>query len=284
MTRGPLRLALLAQALMAGILAGESAPTASPSLEYRVGPGDVLDVQVAGRPEDSRVATVQTTGVLYLAPLGEVTVSGLTKQEIGVKLTELWSRRDSRRPAVRVAVKDYQSQFVWVMGEVGRPGRKALRGRTRLVDVLVEAGGFTGRASGEVLVERRDGAFEDGTRSRRLWFADGVRPTAQQLVDLETVLHTRDVITATEVRLVTVTGAVLRPGRYALKQGTLTEALFAAGGVTKFAARRVTVKGLDPDTRAARVVEVDLEEVQQGRNPDLVLLPGDEVVVKARVI
>ena len=54
------------------------------------------------------------------------------------------SRRDYLvNPQVEVKVKEYQSQFVSVVGEVNSPGRKPLRGRTRLIDVLVEAGGFT---------------------------------------------------------------------------------------------------------------------------------------------
>jgi polysaccharide biosynthesis/export protein len=281
MTPGPLVLALLAQGLAA---APSNAARADPSaLEYRVGPGDVLDVRVAGHPEHARLPTVQTTGVIFVTPLGTVKVAGLTTGEIGVKLTELWSARDPGRPTVRVTVKDYQSQFVWVAGEVSRPGRKSLRGRTRLVDALVEAGGFTVRASREVVVERKEGTFDDGTTVRRLRFT-GTTPTPQEILDLETLLHPRDVITAQDSRLVTVSGAVARPGRYALKRGTLTEALTAAGGVTKFAGKRVTVKGVDPETRTARVMEVDLEEVEQGRHPDPVLFFGDEVVVKARVL
>lgn len=281
MTGGPLLLALLAQALPAAPAAVERFDP--PALDYCVGPGDVLEVRVEGHPEHARLPTVQTTGVIFLTPLGDVAVAGLTTAEIGVKLTKLWARRDPGRPTVGVTVKDYRSQFVWVTGEVSRPGRKPLRGRTRLVDALVDAGGFTARASREVVVERKEGTFDDGTTSRHFWFS-GTTPTPEEILALETLLHPRDVIVAQESRLVTVSGAVARPGRYALKRGTLTEALSAAGGVTKFAGKRVTVKGLDPETRTARVMEVDLEEVEQGRHPDPVLFFGDEVVVKARIL
>jgi polysaccharide export outer membrane protein len=64
-----------------------------------------------------------------------------------------------------VRVKEYQSQFVSVVGEVNSPGRKPLRGQTRLIDVLIEAGGFTPRASGDIVITRLQGSFEGGARS-----------------------------------------------------------------------------------------------------------------------
>jgi len=283
MTGGLLHAPLLAALAQAALPLAPPAALPGREAAYRVGPGDVLDVQVAGRPEAARLATVQTTGAIHLTPLGEVAVSGLTPAEIGIKLTSLWSRTDPRRPEVGVWVKEYQSQFVWVAGEVNRPGRKPLRGRTRLIDVLVAGGGFSPRASGEVVVERRDGTFEDGTTTRRFRFG-GNDPSPAELAALETLLRTRDVVTASATRYVTVSGAVTRPGRYALKVGTLTEALDAAGGVTKFAGRRVLVNRHDADTRSAQVLDVDLREVEDGRLPDPVLRSEDEVVVKASLL
>ena len=58
-------LLLLAQAPAAG---GETLP-------YRVGPGDVLEVVVDGRPDLSRLPTVQTTGSVWLPRAGEVEVT-----------------------------------------------------------------------------------------------------------------------------------------------------------------------------------------------------------------
>ena len=116
-----------------------AAPTVA--AEYRVGAGDVLEVIVLGNDDLSRTPTVQTGGTVTLPLLGEVAVLGLTVPEIKTKLTELLGRDYLVRPQVEVTVKDYQSQFVTVLGEVASPGRKPLRGRTRLVDVLVDAGG-----------------------------------------------------------------------------------------------------------------------------------------------
>src|SRR5262249_42850412 len=74
--------------------AATPAPPPSPSTapEYRVGPGDVLEVNVLDNAEVSRTPTVQTSGMIVLPLLGEVEVAGLTVPEIQRKLTTLLAR------------------------------------------------------------------------------------------------------------------------------------------------------------------------------------------------
>src|SRR6185295_15822557 len=174
------------------------APAASPSPpasdDYRVGPGDVLDVQVFGNDDLSRAATVQTDGSINLPLLGEVPVSGLTVAEAQHKVTALLARDYLVKPQVEVRVRDYQSQAVTVLGEVNTPGRKVLKGRTRLIDVLVESGGFTPRASGEVIVNRRDGTFEGGDTTLALRLGGALNPLER--VNLEVPLRNGDIVTA----------------------------------------------------------------------------------------
>ncbi len=153
-------LLLLAQAPAAG----------AETLPYRVGPGDVLEVVVDGRPDLSRLPTVQTTGSVWLPRAGEVEVRGLSTGEIAARLTPLLAGEDLAAPRVAVRVREYQSQFVWVRGSVQRPGRKPLRSGTRLLDALLDAGGFQEGASGEVAVERAAGTFADGSRAAHFRF------------------------------------------------------------------------------------------------------------------
>jgi polysaccharide biosynthesis/export protein len=270
---GPLLLAVLAQV-----------PASPPAAAYRVAPGDVLEVTVAGRPELARLPTVQTTGVIWIPRLSEVSVEGLTPIEIGVKLTELLARHEPARPAVTVRVAEYQGQFVWVMGEINKPGRKALKDRRRLVDALLEGGGFTALASGEVLVERKEGTFEDGSTALRLRFPRS-GPTPSGLAELEMVLKRGDVITASASRYVTVTGEVVHAGRYALEgEMTVTAVLSSAGGLTRFGDRRVKVSRRDRASGHVQILEADLEAIEKGRAPDLVLLPDDRIEVKAKLL
>src|SRR5262249_17421374 len=147
-----------------------------------------------------------------------------------------------------------------------RPGRKPLRSGTRLVDALVDAGGFSRKASGDVTVERMEGSFEDGTKGRYFHFRPA-SPTPEEQHELELPLRSRDVITASLQRFVTVAGEVARPGRYALDHGlTVSRVITSAGGLTRNGDKgKVTVQRQNPSTGASQTLEVDLKAVEAGR-------------------
>ena len=276
-------LGALALAWSAGARGQEPSPSPPASPEYRVGPGDVLEVTVFGNDDLSRTATIQTSGVIALPLLGEVEVAGLTLPEVQRKLATLLARDYLVNPQVEVKVKDYQSQFVSVVGEVNSPGRKALRGRTRLIDVLVEAGGFTPRASGEIQIARREGSFEGGAKILRMRLS-GSSPSPQDQVNLEVLLKNGDLITASAKYYVTVEGEIVRPGRYPIEgELTVTGAISTAGGLTRFGSNNLKVRRVDTTTGQTKILEVDLKAVRNGKQPDLVLLANDVISVPRRV-
>jgi polysaccharide export outer membrane protein len=248
---------------------------------YRVGPGDVLEVVVEGRPDLSRLPTVQTTGAIFLPRAGEVEVGGLTTEEIGARIAPRLAGEDLTTPQVSIRVREFQSQFVWVHGEVARPGRKPLRSGTRLVDALLDAGGFTSRASGEVTVERQNGTFADGRRFLAVIFSGG-SPSPDELHSLGLRLTNGDLVVATTQHWVIVSGEVSQPGRYPLEGDlTLGRLVEEAGGLTPFGSSQVTLRRSNAGTGATDV-EVDLRAVRSGAAADPALSPGDHVVVRAK--
>jgi polysaccharide export outer membrane protein len=265
--------------------AATPAPSPSPqpgASEYQVGPGDVLEVAVFGNEDLSRLPTVQPNGTVALPLLGELPVAGLTVAEIRTKLTALLAKDFLVNPQVEVKIKEYQSQFVSVVGEVNNPGRKPLKGRTRLIDVLVESGGFRPTASGEVIINRTDGSFDGGAKTLRLKL--GSAPTPQDQVNLEIPLRNGDLITASPKYFVTVEGEVSRPGRYPIENDlTVMGAVSTAGGLTRFGSTDVKVRRLDPQSGQARIIAVDLKSVRKGKQEDPLLLPNDVISVSRRV-
>jgi polysaccharide biosynthesis/export protein len=262
----------------------QTAPSAPPvPLDYVVGPGDVLDVIVFGNADLSWSPTVQTNGSVALPLLGEVPVAGLSVAEVKQKLTDMLGRDFLVNPQVDVRVKEFNSKFFTVLGEVNSPGRKPLRGRTRLIDALVEAGGFSPRASGEITITRAEGTFSGGLRTLRLRLA-GETPSAQDQVNLELPLQTGDVITASPKYYVTVEGEVTRPGRYPLEPDlTVSGAISLAGGLTRFGSSSVRVRRVEGPEAITQIVKVDLKAVRNGKKPDMTLLPNDVVTVSRRV-
>ena len=282
-TRAPLQ-APAAPPTPAVVLPSPVAPP-TPSPDYRVGPGDVLEVEVFGNPDLSRNPTVQTNGMVALTLLGEVPVAGLTLAEVKARLTGLLGRDYLVNPQVDVRVKEYQSQFVTMAGEVSTPGRRPLRGgQTRLIDVLVEAGGLTPRASGELVLSRADGAFEGGARTMRVQLGSPTL-TPEEERRLQLPLRAGDVITASPKYYVTVEGEVVRPGRYVLDTAlTVSGAISSAGGLTRFGKQRVNVRRIDAATGSVQVFEVDLKAVRKGKKPDPPLQANDTISVSRRIL
>jgi polysaccharide export outer membrane protein len=271
----------------AAAAAAQESPAASPlpSADYRVGPGDVLEVEVFGNPDLSRTPTVQTNGMVSLPLIGEVPVAGLTLAEVKAAVTGLLGRDYLVNPQVDVRMKEYQSQFVTLLGEVSTPGRRPLRGgQTRLIDVLVEAGGLTPRASGELVVTRPEGSFDDGTRTMRVQL--GARTlTPEEERRLQLPLRAGDVITASPKYYVTVEGEVVRPGRYVLDTAlTVSGAISSAGGLTRFGSQRVKVRRIDGPTGRVEILDVDLKAVRKGEKPDPPLQANDTVSVSRRIL
>jgi protein involved in polysaccharide export with SLBB domain len=271
--------ALLIQSPQMSTQAAPAAPApavASPG--YRVGPGDVIEVEVAERPELGRLATVQPTGSVRLPEAGEVDVAGLTASEIASRLARALAG-SGEAPRVLVRVREAQSQFAWVRGAVARPGRKSLRGATRLIDALLDAGGLAATASGEIVVER-PGGFPDGSRALRLVLPRS-SPGPLELQQLALRLEPGDVVTAAARRLVAVSGAVRRPGRYPLAAGAGVSAAVAAAGGALAGAGRAVVRRREAGG-AVREIAVDLDAVRRGRAADLELSADDEVLVGGR--
>jgi polysaccharide export outer membrane protein len=261
------------------LVLAQAAPAAVPTA-YEVGPGDVLEVTVGGRPDLSRLATVQTTGSIYLPRAGKVPVHGLTTEQIAANLGPLLAAEDLPTPQVAVMLRGYQSQFVWVYGEVLRPGRKTLRAGTRLIDALLDAGGFTTRASGEVTVQRQKGTFPSGRPTLTATFGGG-SPTPEELQLLSVPLVSGDKIVAATQHWVLVSGEINRPGRYPLEDDmTVGRLVEEAGGLTPFGNSRVSLQR--GATGASGQEEIDLDAVRSGEAVDPELAPGDHVVVKAR--
>ena len=285
-------LALLALTAMLQALpaTGDGKPTPPPTTaatdptkegDYEVGAGDVLEINVFGNDDLSRVPTIQTNGAVSLPLLGEVQVAGLTVAEVKRKVTNLLAKDYLINPQVEVKVKDYQSQYVSVVGEVNSPGRKAIRGRMRLLDALLESGGFKTSSSGEVMITRTDGAFEDGKKAVTVRISSSA--TIQDQINLELRLRNGDIISALPKAFVTVDGEVNKPGRYAIEADlTVTGAVSLAGGRTRFGSSDVKVRRSDAGGKV-KIIEVDLKDVQNGKKPDVPLLSNDIVTVGRRV-
>ena len=272
-----------------------SAPSTGGVTPYVVGPGDVLEVTVLDQGDISRSTTVQPDGRFAMPLLGDIEVAGKTVAEIQKIITERLGQEFLVNPRVEVRVREFASQFALVLGEVASPGRRALRGNTRLIDLLIESGGFRPNASGEVLVQRTDGTFPNGEKSVRFRLGNTAGMTEADRLNAELVLRNGDVVTAGPKHYVTVDGEVGRPGRVAVENDlTLLGVIAESGGLSKFASSKVRIirkksegvdlSGFGPCDGATQDVclQIDINSIRKGKVQDVVLAPNDKVVVSRR--
>ena len=154
--------------------------------EYRVGPGDLLRVNVFGRPElsspiltDNQAASpVDGSGRVMLPMIGAVEVKGLTVHEIAAKVTEELTRY-LKDPRVDVAVVEHGAHRVLVLGEVDAPGPYPISRPMTAIEAVALAGGLSSFANREQVAWVR-GTYEEA--SLVIFDASELDPLATQLV------------------------------------------------------------------------------------------------------
>jgi len=250
---------------------------------YRTGPGDVLDVIVFEEEDLTRLVTVQHGGEISFPLIGEVRVAGLTLKEVQIQITELLGKDFLRDPHVSVKVKEYLSQWVTLVGEVGRPGKYYLTGPKSLLDLLTEAGGFTSKANGELVVTRLNGTFDDGTSFKQVWLSRDM-PTDDQKNALALNLASGDLITIAGQDSVYVNGEVNNPGSYGLTSGlTVLQAISQAGGLSKYGSKGKVEILRNQTAGEPERIKVDLGDIEKGKKTDILLAPGDVIRVGKRI-
>jgi polysaccharide export outer membrane protein len=117
----------------------EAAPV---DASYKIGPQDVLRVDVWKETEISRSVPVRPDGKISLPLLNDVQAAGLTAMELAGNITE-GLKKFINNPQVTVTVTEINSRRVYVSGEVTRPGAYPLLPNMTALQALTSGGGFT---------------------------------------------------------------------------------------------------------------------------------------------
>ena len=247
--------------------------------EYVIGPQDVLAITVFDHADLSGEYEVERDGTFTFPLIGQVKASNLSLQTVESKITELLADGYLRTPQVDIAVAEYRSQQVFVIGEVRSPGTIPFTGQMTLIEALARAGSATSGAGNEVLVvragpgrpEAEDTADDDDPENEviRVDLAE----LQQGLLARNVKLKAGDTVVVQRAELVYVFGQVNTPGAYPFQPGTtVLQALTLAGGMTDRGA----------DGRIDILRDVDGEQQRIRVRLDALVEPGDTVVVPQR--
>ena len=132
--------------------------------EVLLGPGDVVKLSVYGSPDLSLETRVSESGNITFPLLGQVAVGGLSVAAAEKKIGDMLEKGGYLKKAqVNMLVTTLASQQVSVLGYVNRPGRYAVEGRRKVLDLLAMAGGIHGDI---IYVERAPRAYVTGEVQR----------------------------------------------------------------------------------------------------------------------
>ncbi len=124
--------------------ANTSNPTtpATTDTAYRIGPQDVVQIDVWKEPEITRTIPVRPDGKISLPLLNDVQASGLTAMQLAGVIRDGLTKYLTN-PQVTVTVTQINSRRVFITGEVSRAGAIPLLPNMTALQALSSAGGFT---------------------------------------------------------------------------------------------------------------------------------------------
>lgn len=253
-----------------------SAPENKPvsNADYRIGPGDVLSVVVAGEPQlkadKVKVSQQGTIELLYIDH--SIKVAGLTEQQI----TELLRKEYFtilKEPQVTIFIEEYHARMVSIAGAVNQPKQIALTRELRVYDLISLAGGLTDKAGSVIQLVH----FRPTESIETIALNDLVRKP-----QLNRVLQDADFINVPETGVIYVTGNVNKPGVFPLKETVkLSQAIAMAGGLAPDSKKKEIqlVRSSGPDQTDTKEITVNLFEIEKDATKDIVLKPYDVVMV-----
>jgi polysaccharide export outer membrane protein len=246
---------------------------------YTVGPQDLLEIYAYNVEELNREVRVNSRGEIALPLVGVLSVKGLTTSEIEQFLAKKLEKY-LRERFVTVTVKEYKSQRISVIGSVNQPQIYSIAGQTRLVDMLMMAGGLSPDA-GKICYIMRPSQDKNPSGSKETMIIDLDELLLNGNFALNIPVFAGDIINVPKGGVFYVDGAVRAPGTYRLQgRTTLMQALSMAKGVNKSIANMDDVRIFRDNGEGKRdVISADYGQIIEGQKPDVQITENDIIVV-----
>lgn len=257
MKRNHQLIAALVLTFSTAVLVSAQAPDSAPpapkpadaqgAANYIVGQQDVLIITSYDQPELTGKFTIESDGSFTYPYIGRISVGGMTLRAVESELKKKLAAQGFFKDAqITVAIEQYRSQKIYIVGEVRTPGAYPMSGNMRLVEVLALAGSTLPTASGEAVIVHASSESLVVDAARAADISDPANSNSDRVarVDLRELengnlrqnlaLRSGDTIFVLRAENVYVFGQVRSPGAYPLRQKntTVLQALSLAGGVT----------------------------------------------------
>jgi polysaccharide biosynthesis/export protein len=248
----------------------------------RIGPEDLLAMQVYDAPEFTRTVRVSADGTIRLPMLkAPIRVQGLLPDEVGILLAEALVREKLFiDPFVTVNVAEYHSRPISVTGAVRNPVIFQAVGNVSLLDALARAGGLIpDGAAGEIIITKAS--------------ADPAAPPSVQRIPVKALVAGSDPelnikltggeeVRVPDVSKFVVSGNVNKPGVYPVLDpsdtNTVRTAIAQALGLAQYYSHIAYIYRTD-DKGETHEIAVDLWNILKRKAPDVTLQARDLLYV-----
>jgi protein involved in polysaccharide export with SLBB domain len=257
---------LVTLAVQASLLPGQTSSAPSPKLagDYidRIHQGDVLDIHVSGYTEYDWRGSINPEG--FLDGFERITTPIYAQCKTLRELEQAFDKllgETLRDPKTKITFADRSKRpYATIDGAVQTPLRLQLRRPARLSEIVVNAGGFTDRASGKVMISRPAGlsCFEQPPSTRSQTFDIDLTDLLAGDASADPIIVSGDLIVVIEASPVYLLGAVQAQGKIDYRpELTVGRAVDSAGGLAK-GANASSVKIFRRDG-GSKMIDVDLE-------------------------
>jgi len=277
--------------------------------EYTIGPGDVIQISVWQYDQFSSTTTVGPDGKITIHLLGDMTVAGLTREEVKKDISERLSNFIKEGAEVTVSVAQFNSQKISVFGAVAKPTTITFSSPPSLLEVIMTRSIPASNADlTAVKIIPADSSIRkpivvniadilqkgDTSQLPKLHPGDTVYVPEVKATAVEEVAEERPSVAPgtssqppsarrqVERFVLRVMGAVSRPGSFEFtEEPTLTQALLQAGSVSNGLALRDVRVIRGAPTEGDRVIHVDMDKYLVEGDASLLprLYSGDTIYV-----
>jgi polysaccharide export outer membrane protein len=266
--------------LLLTTLQAPAAGTSDPGA-YVVGPNDVLIVTVFNQPQLSGKFVVEADGTIAYPLVGRITVGGSGIRAVEDEIRRRLAVGYVKDPHVSVAIEQYRSQQIFVIGEVQKPGTLQYTGSMTLLEALARSGSTTDHAGHEAVIVRSRTAEPNtpiAPQTPQAANTETIRVDLQGLqtgrLDQNVPLRPGDTVLVPRAATVFVTGQVRTAGEKVIRSGmTVRQVLALAGGMTERGSTR----------RIQIIRQVEGKEVTLSAKLQDPVQPGDTIVVRERL-
>lgn len=264
--------------------------------EYIIGPGDVLTITFWDGPKATPFTTVvRPDGKISYSYMDDITAADHTAHEVDEILTDAL-KEYIRNPRIDVVVKEYKSKSALLFGQINRletgvsgPGKYPLMGKTRILDLIVMAGGpILGEEFGNA-----DLRHVEVVRKGKIYTVNLYKAMFKGNMSQNIIIDDGDIVTVPELptygERVYVFGEVESQGIYRLKDAyDLLAAISKAGGTTRVAVDSdiKIIRGYEEKREKPIILSANLGEILKKGDiaQNISLQDGDVVYVPRTAI